>query len=378
MRDQDVEPIAEIADLDLVDHHCHGVSAGPLHNDVFVSLLTEGGRDMLGAIDPTASPLGLAIRSLCAPVLDIDPHAPIEEYMKRRSALGEDAVARRMLAGAGLSDLLLDTGYLPDQVLTPAAMMDLGRFRTHEIVRIEAVAEEVFASAGSRGFIDEFARRLGDRARGAVGLKSIVAYRAGLDVDAGRPSLEEIPEALARWSPGSRLEDSVLLRHCLWVGVDLAEELGIPIQFHSGFGDRDLDLWRADPTRFTPWLRRIPSSVRVCFLHCWPYHRQAAFLAAVFPNVYLDTGALNTHAALGYDRILAETLDVAPFEKVLYSSDALGLPELYYVGSVRFRSALSGLLDGWQRRGFCSRSDAVEIARAIGGGNAQRIYRLVG
>ena len=100
------------------------------------------------------------------------------------------------------------------------------------------------------------------------------------------------------------------------MGLDLAEEWDIPIQLHSGFGDRDLDLWRADPTRFTPWLRRMPSSVRVCFLHCWPYHRQAAFLAAVFPNVYLDTGALNTHAALGYDRILAETLEVAPFEKV--------------------------------------------------------------
>ena len=212
MRHHDVEPIAEVADLDLVDHHCHGVSAAPLHHDAFVSLLTEGGRDMLGAIDPIASPLGLAIRSLCAPVLDVDPHAPIEEYMKRRSALGEDNVARRMLAGAGLSDLLIDTGYLSDQLLAPAAMMELGRFRTHEIVRIEAVAEEVFASAGSTGFVDEFARTLGDRARSAVGLKSIVAYRAGLDVGADRPSVAATSEALARWSPGSRLEDAVLLR----------------------------------------------------------------------------------------------------------------------------------------------------------------------
>ena len=372
MRHHDVE----VADLDLVDHHCHGVSAAPLDNDAFGSLLTEGGRDMLGAIDPVASPLGLAIRSLCAPVLDIDPHAPIEESVKRRSALGEDNVARRMLAGAGLSDLLIDTGYLPDQVLTPAAMEELGRFRTHEIVRIEAVAEEALASAGSTGFIDEFARTLGDRARSAVGLKSIVAYRAGLDIDAERPCLTTTSEALACWSPGSRIEDAVLLRHCLWVGVDLAEELDIPIQLHSGFGDRDLDLWRSDPTRFTPWLRRVPSSVKIFSLHCWPYHRQAAFLAAVFPNVYLDTGALNTHAALGYDRILAETLDIAPFEKVLYSSDALGLPELYYIGSVRFRSAISRLLDDWQRRGFCSRSDAVEVAGAIGRGNARRIYRL--
>jgi len=209
-----------------------------------------------------------------------------------------------------------------------------------------------------------------------VGLKSIIAYRAGLDIDPDRPSEESVSGALAGWTPGSRLEDVVLLRHCLWVGLGVAEDFGIPLQLHSGFGDRDLELWRADPTRFTPWLRRIPRSVNICFLHCWPYHRQAAYLAAVYPNVYIDTGEVNTHAALGYDRILAETLEVAPFEKVLYSSDAFGLPELYYVGSMRFRSALGSLLEDWQRRGFCSLSYAVEIATAIGRSNAEKLYRL--
>ncbi len=373
---RETEPIVEIDDLELVDHHCHGVSAAPLDYEAFVSFLTEGGREMLGAIDPMATPLGLAVRSLCAPVLDIDPRAPIEEYMECRSALGELEVGRRMLAASGLGDLLIDTGYLPDQVLSPAGMDRLGRFRTSEIVRIESVAEEVFSSVGSGAFIDEFPRALADRARRAVGLKSIVAYRAGLDLDAARPVTRTVSGSLASWSPGSRIADPVLLRHCLWVGVDTAEELGMPIQIHSGFGDRDLDLWRADPTRFTPWLRRIPSSVKICFLHCWPYHRQAAYLAAVYPNVYVDTGALNTHAALGYGRILAETLEVAPFEKVLYSSDALGVPELYYVGAVRFRRALASLLGDWRRRGFCSHADAVEIATAIGRDNARRVYRL--
>jgi len=370
------ETASAIADLELVDHHCHGVSSAPLSPEDFASLLTEGGREMLSAIDPLASPLGLAVRSLCAPLLDVDPHTPITEYLRRRSLLGEPAVARRMLAGAGLSDLLIDTGHLSGEVLTPDGMKKVGDFETHEIVRVEAVAEEVFASVGGEGFIDEFARRLASRAGGAVGLKSIIAYRAGLDIGPDRPSVAAVSAALAGWSPGSRLEDVVLLRHCLWVGVEVAEDLGIPLQLHSGFGDRDLELWRADPTRFTPWLRRMPSSVNICFLHCWPYHRQAAYLAAVYPNVYIDTGEVNTHAALGYDRILAETLEVAPFEKVLYSSDAFGLPELYYIGSMRFRSALSSLLEDWQRRGFCSPSDAAEVATAIGRSNAEKLYRL--
>lgn len=373
---RDTGTLSLVADLALVDHHCHGVSGSPLNHEDFASLLTEGGREMLGAIDPISTPLGLAIRSLCAPLLDLEPHTPITEYMERRSALGELTVARRMMAGARLSDILIDTGHLSHQVLSPDEMKKAGHFNTHEIVRIEAVAEEVFASVGIEGFIDEFARRLSDRAREAVGLKSIIAYRAGFDVDPNRPSLRATSEALAGWSPSSRMEDVVLLRHCLWVGVEVAEDLGIPIQFHSGFGDRDLELWRADPTRFTPWLGRIPSAVNICFLHCWPYHRQAAALAAIYPNVYFDTGEVNTHAALGYDRILAEALEVAPFQKVLYSSDAFGPPELYYVGSRRFRSALSALLEDWHRRGFCSLSDTVGIATAIGRSNAEKLYRL--
>jgi len=159
------ETASAIADLELVDHHCHGVSSAPLNNEDFASLLTEGGREMLSAIDPIASPLGMAVRSLCAPLLDLDPHIPITEYLRRRSSLGEPAVARRMLAGAGLSDLIIDTGHLSDQVLSPDGMKKAGDFETHEIVRIEAVAEEVFASVGGEGFVDEFAPRLASRAR---------------------------------------------------------------------------------------------------------------------------------------------------------------------------------------------------------------------
>ena len=377
MHTENVTPLAsEIGALLLVDHHCHGVSATALDRDSLASLITEGGREMLGVIDPVATPLGLAVRSLCAPILDVEPHAPIEEYLERRSELGEHVVAQRMLRGAGLSDLLIDTGHLADQVLTPADMKRIGPFQTYEIVRIEAVAEEVFASAGPATFIDEFAQTLSDRARAAVGLKSIVAYRAGLDIDAARPSADATSEALSRWSRDCRLEDPVLLRHCLWAGLDIADELRMPVQLHSGFGDRDLELWRADPTRFTPWLDRIPASVKICFLHCWPYHRQAACLAAIYPNVYFDTGEIITHAALGYDRILAESLEVAPFEKVLFSSDAYGPPELYFIAANRFRSAIYDVINCWHERGLCSASDAIKIVTAVGRSNAECLYRL--
>jgi len=44
-----------------------------------------------------------------------------------------------------------------------------------------------------------------------------------------------------------RVTDPVLLRHVLWAGIDR----GLPVQFHTGFGDPDCDLRRSDPL----WLR---------------------------------------------------------------------------------------------------------------------------
>ena len=39
-------------------------------------------------------------------------------------------------------------------------------------------------------------------------------------------------------------------------------------------------------------------------------------------------------------------MELAPFGKLLYSSDAFGLPELYLLGAHTFRVALAEVLDG--------------------------------
>ena len=64
--------------------------------------------------------------------------------------------------------------------------------------------------------------------------------------------------------------------------------------------------------------------------------------------------------------------------KLLFSTDAYALPELYLVGAAQFRYALARLLDGWVRADALSTVDAERVAAAIGGGNAARIYGLTG
>src|SRR5215471_8960012 len=122
----------------LTDHHCHGVlrAGGDLE-----ALLTEGeGGESAGgtAFDSLA---GLAFRRWCPPLLDLPAHVSVVEYRTRRAALGEAEVNRRFLAAAGLGSLLVDTGYTPQVLLSPAETAALAGATAFEIVRLEQVAE---------------------------------------------------------------------------------------------------------------------------------------------------------------------------------------------------------------------------------------------
>ena len=117
--------------------------------------------------------------------------------------------------------------------------------------------------------------------------------------------------------------------------------LGLPLQVHTGYGDPDLTLHRADPSLLTPFLRALPAEAGpVVLLHCYPYHRQAAYLANVFPQVMVDVSLAVNHVGPRAAAVLAETLELAPFGSLLYASDGFALAELHHLGAVLFRRAL--------------------------------------
>jgi hypothetical protein len=69
-------------------------------------------------------------------------------------------------------------------------------------------------------------------------------------------------------------------------------------------------------------------------------------------------------------------MELAPFGKQLYSSDAYGLPELHYLGAALWRRAMGEVLSGWLRRGDWSDDDAVRVVDLVGRENATRVYGL--
>ena len=91
-------------------------------------------------------------------------------------------------------------------------------------------------------------------------------------------------------------------------------------------------------------LLRTMTPVPVLLLHCYPFHRQAGYLAQAFDHVNFDVGLAINYLGSRSTALVAEALDTAPFAKQLYSSDAFGPPELHLLGSVLWRRAMGLVL----------------------------------
>jgi predicted TIM-barrel fold metal-dependent hydrolase len=247
---------------------------------------------------------------------------------EHRLASDFDEYTATLLRETNTDALFVDVGF-PVTGTTWQELGDLAGSATRPILRIESVDPE---SIG-----DEVAAA---RSNGFIALKTIAAYRGGLD----------------------RVTDHVVS------ALEANERTGapLPVQVHCGFGDSDLWLARADPSRLKPLLERFAETTFVV-LHCYPFVREAGWLAHVYGHVYLDLSLTIPHVARP-EEMLREALELAPVSKLLYASDAACTPELYFLAATWWRRALAEvtteLLD----------DDAESAARAVLRENACRVY----
>ncbi|ASW92986.1 amidohydrolase family protein [Mycobacterium marseillense] len=367
----DTRDLAEhIGAVPLIDQHVHGcwLTAGDRQrfenalNEANTEPITDSGFD---------SQLGFAVRAHCAPVLGLPKHVDPQAYWERRRQFGEDELARMFLAAAGVGDWLVDTGIGGDGIAGVGQMARLSGNPAHEIVRLEEVAEQAAQAPGD--YATAFEEILHGRGAGAVGTKSILAYRGGFEGDLSEPSTTEVADAATRWRErgGTRLTDRVLLRF----GLHQALRLGKPLQFHVGFGDRDCDLHKANPLLLLDFLRQA-ADAPIVLLHCYPYEREAGYLAQAFNNVYLDGGLSVNHLGARAPAFLARLLELAPFSKILYSSDGFGPAELHFLGAALWRRGLHRVLREFVDHGDWSEADAIRVVDLIAAENARRIYGL--
>ncbi len=370
-----------VAQLALVDHHVHGVYEKNPTVDEFSSMITESDRQPVSLEVAMNSQIGFATRNWCAPIIDLPAHCPPQTYFDRRLELGATEVNRRLLKASGITHSLIETGFRGDQIHGPEAMAELAQHRVDKVIRLETTAEKLLDTGAvtAKSFIADFAKELQIACQGAVGLKSIIAYRYGLHFEPTAPTRLEVEKAIApvlqQVASGepARITDPVLLRHLIFAGLDLE----LPMQFHIGFGDPDLLLHLCDPLLMTNFIKYAEArKINIMLLHTYPFHRNAGYLAQMFSNVYMDVGLAINYTGARSEAVIAESLELAPFHKILFSSDAWGLAELTYMGAAMFRYGFGRILTEWVDQGLWSISDAKHVADSIGHMNAAVAYKF--
>src|SRR6266516_5754707 len=311
-----------------------------------------------------------------------------EDILATRNRLGSDALLEHLLRAANIDTLVLDPAYPPgSECYTPERMGQLGHCRTVKMLRLETLMQElVFAYDDFDSVLEHYEAQVGHaRELGYCALKSIVAYRTGLDIaewskdEAVSSFVEARDEALARGQ--LRIAHKPLLDYLLHVAFQLAAEQGLPIQFHTGYGDSDTDMRLGNPLHLRNVLERKEyATMPIVLLHeSYPYTQLGAYLAAVYPHVYFDLSyTIPFVDKLEMLALTRQALGAAPASKLMFSTDGINVPEMHWTGVLRGRNIIGQVLYELIDAGEIDQEQAYHLAQLILRDTAHTVYKLYG
>lgn len=364
----------------MIDDHAHPFAAGfaPL-NLAEISLDVRddpGGADRRRREELAAGRLAteLAVSRLTA-YLRCEPEEAVSVRDSRAAADWPGHVAG-LFADAGISGMPLDPGG-PHSTLDAGQYSALAGVPVWQLARIELLLDELIgAGQGARDIVRAVTEFMSAAAGdGVAGFKTVLAYRTGLAVDpdvtlaAADRSLDPAIPVRRR---GKALRDLVFQRM-----LAVAAELGLPVQIHTGYGDCDIRLAESDPLLLEEVLRTpAGEAATIVLIHgSFPWHDQAAYLASVKPNLYVEMSLSPIFSpATTADRLL-RLLDTAPAGRLLADTDGHGQPETHWFAAHGLNTAfdkVSALL-----RDAGARPSWIDHARDLMlDSNARSVYRL--
>lgn len=382
---------ARLADAPLVDQHCHSLirgwrSVGQV-NPAWRRCFTEATQAASFERDvPTMRGYTEFVRAL-ARRLDMpvagDSQALEPEVARRRDGkAATDGYVKQLFDDARVDTLLIDTGYPGVDALAAAELEILAGRTVRTIVRIESIAEQVLSrrhkSWTPTAFRDAVRGAIeAELAGGAVALKTVAAYRCGLELS--EPTATSVRRALTdAVAQARRLDDPALVALVVRTAAAIGRETNLPLQVHTGFGDDDIRLTAADPTLLRSLLQDTHTAGGpIVLLHCHPFVAQAAYLASIYPSVHVDLSlTIPLLGAGGARSAISQALGLCPASKLLAGSDGHSYPEMHWRGARLWRHELIAVLDDEVRADRIDLEHAEAVGRSIMAGNARRLYRL--
>jgi len=323
-------------------------------------------------------------------------HQEIVEERQKRYEQDPVGYIELLFDDANIETLLVDTGY-PAEVFSGYSI-DLKNFskivpsEVREIFRIDLIIYDLIERRLS---FEEAVEQLHEKMKnavknGAVGLKSVVAYRTGLEIKRGAEDevRRAYGEMIAQAKSGSPVRDvlSSSSRHAktvydyfVFLGVEASVELGVPFQIHTGMGDAPfIDLRIANPILLHDLINdEAIKDAKIVLVHGgYPYIEEAGFLVNSYPNVFLDLSETIPFISIGVKEKLLNLFEMAPTTKIMYGSDGFKIPELHWFSSIQAKKALTAALNELVESREIDEESAYEVAKQFLSDNAKRIYNL--
>ncbi|MCY1627117.1 amidohydrolase family protein [Staphylococcus pettenkoferi] len=370
-----------------VDVHCHPFVApekphtvesflNTLSLSVIPDMFTKQDISENGIVPGMNMYLQLTIRRL-AQFFQCEPH--IEAVVEARNQHAEDYAnyTQSLYQDANITGMIVDYGY-PVPHIPKADSEQTPGFHTFEIYRIEPVMEHYGAQCQTftefkQAYYDDLLQTL--QRPDVVGLKSIIAYRSGLEV---LPKDEDkAADAYATFRNDTRAAVKPLRDYCMHLAMEACTETDKVMHIHTGVGDGEVVLPKASPSLLIDMLRTPKySQTKVHFVHGgYPWMEEAAFITSILPNVYMDISLQIPFAGHGAKRILSTVFEFAPFDKVMFGSDCFSAPEMNWLAAKLFRQDLTEVLETWVERDYMDEHMAQEIGEMVLYRNFERVYQ---
>ena len=306
----------DLSDVPIIDHHSHALKklSAPLTLPEFQGYFSESPDPAIKANYVPDTIMWLwGIREL-AGYLGCEPTP--EAVLAARNALPIKTLADGMWSDTNSETLLIDYGFRGAENYTPEEQRATFNQKIEMLLRLETFAQELILQypTFSQMFDAYVAGVENARASGHVGLKSISAYRVGLDIE--WTSRDDAIKAYGQVKDQADREGSIRLANkplndfLVLTALEIANRQELPIQFHTGFGDTDVDMIKANPLYLRPILQSDKfRNVPFVLLHsAYPYVRQLGYLAAMYPNVYMDISLAIPFITTEIPRMIHEAL----------------------------------------------------------------------
>jgi len=215
------------------------------------------------------------------------------------------------------------------------------------------------------------------RRRGAVGIKLAHAYQRTLASE--KVPYETASSVYRRALKGEKItpqEVKAFQDHIIYYLADLAEQLNLVFQIHTGVQTTWGNIPDSNPLLLIPLILSHPSTRFDLFHAGYPFSREIGMLGKHYPNVWLNMAWMYVITMEGSRQSLSEWIDLVPGDRILGFGSDVHFPEMVYGHLLMARSCIADTLSEKVKRDFISEEVALDLLHKLLRENAMKLYSL--